>query len=103
MKYAVIQTGGKQYKVFEGETLSVEKLPGQPKAKLSFDQVLLIIDDKKTDFGQPYIKKASVSAEIIEQFKDKKVRVAKFRAKSKYRRVRGHRQQLTKIKIIKIM
>lgn len=102
MKYAVIKTGGQQLKVTEGETLSVAKLEGVAKAKLVFDQVLLVVDDKKVALGQPLVKGAKVTAELVEQKKDKKIRVAKFKAKSRYRRVRGHRQQITKIKIGKI-
>lgn len=102
MKYAVIQTGGQQLKVIEGETLSVAKLEGKAKAKLVFDKILLVVDDKKVSLGKPLVKGAKVTAELLEQKKDKKIRVAKFKAKSRYRRVRGHRQQITKIKIGKI-
>ena len=102
MKYAVIQTGGKQYQVTEGQTLSLEKLNGKPKDKLEFDQVLLVVDDTKVHLGQPVVKGALVTAEILEQKKAKKIRVAKFKAKSRYRRVKGHRQQLTEVKIVKI-
>lgn len=102
MKYAVIQTGGFQIKVSEGETLDVAKLSGKAKDKLVFKEVLLVVDDKTVKLGQPLVKGAEVSAEIVEQKKAKKIRVAKFKAKSRYRRVRGHRQQLTKIKINKI-
>lgn len=102
MKYAVIKSGSQQIKVTEGEILTVAKLAGEAKAKLIFDQVLLVVDDKKVTLGQPLVKGAKVSAELIEQKKDKKIRVAKFKAKARYRRVRGHRQQITKIKIGKI-
>jgi len=102
MKYAVIQTGGKQYKVSEGKTLEVEKLPGKAKAKLTFDKVLLVVDGKKISLGQPLVKTAKVTAQILEQKKGDKIRVAKFKAKSRYRRVQGHRQLLTKLMINKI-
>lgn len=102
MKYAIIKTGGKQYKVSEGETLEIEKIEGKEKDKITFDQILLISQEKKLFIGQPILSKAKVEAEIIEQFKDKKIRVAKFKAKSRYRRVRGHRQQKTRVKILKI-
>ncbi len=102
MKYAVIQTGGKQYQVSEGDTLEVEKLEGKAKAKLTFDKVLLVVDDKKISLGQPLVKGAKVTAEILEQKKGDKIRVAKFKAKSRYRRIQGHRQLLTKLKILKI-
>ncbi|OGD54093.1 50S ribosomal protein L21 [Candidatus Beckwithbacteria bacterium RBG_13_35_6] len=102
MKYAIILTGGKQYKVTEGETLAVDKLLTEAKKKLIFDQVLLIKDNEKLLIGKPFLNKAKVEAELIDQFKDKKIRVAKFKAKSRYRRVRGHRQPMTRIKITKI-
>jgi len=102
MKYAVIQTGSKQYQVSEGDTLEIEKLEGKAKKKITFNQVLLVVDEKKVSLGQPLVKGAKVTAEILEQKKGVKIRVAKFKAKSRYRRVKGHRQQLTKIKINKI-
>ncbi len=102
MKYAVIKVGGQQFKVSEGEELSVNKLPGKAKDKLSFDEVLLAVDGDKVKLGTPTIKGAKVSAAIVDQFKDKKVRILKFKAKSRYRRRQGHRQQLTRIKIVKI-
>ncbi|KKS80090.1 MAG: 50S ribosomal protein L21 [Candidatus Beckwithbacteria bacterium GW2011_GWA2_43_10] len=102
MIYAIIKTGGKQYKVVEGETLKLEKLPGKPKEKIAFKEVLLLVDEKKVHLGQPIVKNAVVSGEIIEQSKDKKIRVAKFKAKSRYRRVHGHRQEITLVKIVKI-
>jgi len=102
MKYAVIKTGGKQYKVQEGDTLEFEKLAGKSKDKIKFDQVLLVVDGDKTTIGKPLVKKALVTAVIVDQIKGKKIRVAKFKAKSRYRLVKGHRQQLTKVKIDKI-
>ena len=100
-KYAVIKTGGKQYLVNEDQILDIEKIKGEKGDKISFDEVLLI-KDKKLSLGKPNLK-AKVKAEIVAQFKDKKIRVAKFKAKSRYRLVRGHRQQKTKVKIFKIL
>ena len=102
MTYAIIKTGGKQYKVVEGETISLEKLPGKPKEKITFKEVLLIVDEKKVHLGQPEVKNAIVTGEIVEQKKDKKIRVAVYKAKSRYRKVKGHRQQITLVKIVKI-
>jgi len=102
MKYAVIKSGSQQFKVTEGYVLDVQKLEGKPKTKLTFNEVLLIVDGDKVSLGQPLVAGAKVTAEIVEQFKDKKIRVAKFKAKSRYRRIQGHRQQMTKIKINKI-
>ena len=102
MKYAVIQINGRQHRVSEGEELAVDKIEGKKGKKLTFDQVLLIVDGKKRQIGNPLVKKAKVTGEIIDQFKDKKIRVATYKAKSRYRRVKGHRTHLTKIKIKKI-
>lgn len=102
MKYAIINTGGKQYKVAEGDELELEKLPGKAKAKITFDQVLLVVSDKKVNLGQPLVKGAKVTATIVEQKKASKIRIAKFKAKSRYRRVKGHRQLITVVKINKI-
>lgn len=102
MKYAVIKTGGQQLRVKEGETLTIAKLPGKAKEKLVFKEVLLVVDGDKIHLGKPLVKGAQVTAELIEQKKDKKIIVIKFKAKSRYRRKQGHRQQITKIKINKI-
>lgn len=101
-QYAVIISGGQQHKVSPNETLAVAKLAGKQKEKIIFSQVLLVVDGDKIKLGQPLVKDAKVQAEIVRQFKGEKIRVAKFKAKSRYRRVRGHRQQLTLVKIVKI-
>jgi len=102
MKYAVIQTGGKQYKVVKDQTISVEKLEGKPKSKITFDKILLYVDGDKVIVGQPNLKSVKVEGVIIDQLKDKKIKIAKFRAKSRYRLTKGHRQQITKVKITSI-
>lgn len=101
-KFAVIQTGGKQYPVLPNQILEIEKIEGKKGKALVFDKVLLLAEGKKVQIGQPFLEKIIVKAEIVEQFKDEKIRVAKFRAKSRYRKVKGHRQKKTKIKIIDI-
>jgi len=101
MKYAVIKTGGKQYKVEEGQTLTVEKLAVEKNNPVEFDEVLLLVDDEKVKVGQPTIE-AKVTAKVVEQFKDKKIDVFKYKAKTGYKRKLGHRQQLTKVLIEKI-
>jgi large subunit ribosomal protein L21 len=103
MKYAVVETGGKQYKTQEGEVLMVEKLTGKEKDKIEFDKVLLVKTDDQLLIGNPFLKNAKVKAEIVRQFKDKKIRIARFKAKSRYRKVKGHRQEKTEIKISKIV
>ncbi len=102
MKYAVVEISGKQYKVAEGEEFEVDKIEGDKGKKLTLDKVLLIVDEKKRKIGKPIVRGAKVTAEILEQFKGKKIRVATYKAKSRYRRVIGHRSQLTRIKIKKI-
>jgi len=101
--FAVIRTGGKQYRVQEGDILDVEKLPAEPNEKFHFNQVLLIADEKDTLVGTPLIERALVRAEILENFKDKKVIVFKKKRRKQYRRMRGHRQPLTRVKIEKII
>lgn len=102
MKYAVIETGGKQYQVSEGETLEVE-LVGEEKGTVSFDKVLLYVDGDAVKVGAPYLEGFSVKAKIEENFKADKVTVGKFKAKSRYRRLRGHRQNYSRVKIDKIV
>ena len=102
MKYAVIQTGGKQYQVTEGDTIEIEKILGKVKDKIDFDKVLLVVNEDKMEIGKPLVKRAVVTAEIVEQKKGLKIRVAKFRAKSRYRKVKGHRQRITVVNIKKI-
>src|SRR4030042_3688061 len=100
--FAIIKTGGKQYKVQVGDVLKVERLPAGAGKTALFDQVLLIGDDKETLIGTPIIEKAVVRAAVIEDFKDKKVIVFKKKRRKQYRRTRGHRQELTRGKILNI-
>jgi len=99
-KIAIIKTGGKQYKVVEGQELKVEKLGQEKGAKIKFD-TLLIADEKKADIGAPSLGE-KVEAEVLEEGKAKKVMVMKFKNKTRYRRNVGHRQPFTKIKITSI-
>ena len=101
--FAVIKTGGKQYKVQVGDILHIEKLIVEEGQKVTFDQVLLIDDNGKTLIGTPFIEDAQVKAEVIENFKDKKVIVFKKKRRKQYKRKRGHRQELTRIKIEEII
>jgi|SRR3989344_9481199 len=101
--WAIIKTGGKQYKVTEGGTLSVEKLPKSNKDSVTFDQVLALATNGRIKIGKPYLTDTHVHAKILENYKDKKIRVVKFKSKSRYLRTRGHRQQKTKILIEKIL
>jgi large subunit ribosomal protein L21 len=96
--YAVIRTGGKQYRVSEGDTLRVEKLPGSVGDSLKFDEVLMVGGDK-VSIGAPLVKGASVAAQITAQGKDKKIIVFKIRRRKNYRRKNGHRQPFTELKV----
>ncbi len=96
--YAVIKTGGKQYRVVEGQLLRVEKLPGQLGDKVTFDQVLMV-GDATAKVGQPLVKGASVAAEITRQGLGEKIVIFKFRRRKNYRRKAGHRQPFTELKI----
>ncbi len=97
--FAVIKTGGKQYKVQQGDVLQVEKLGLEKETTITFDEVLLIEDGKKTLIGTPFVDKAKVHAVIIENFKDDKVIIFKKKRRKQYRRTRGHRQELSRVRI----
>jgi large subunit ribosomal protein L21 len=97
--YAVISTGGKQYKVQPGETVLVEKLAGEAGDKITFDQVLLVADDQQVAVGRPHVDGATVTGEIVEQGLGDKVIVYKFKRRKNYRRKNGHRQAYTAVKI----
>lgn len=99
MKYAVVKTGGKQYKVSEGDIIEVEKLNVEPDKDYSFDKVLLYASDGDVKIGTPLVKNVKVAGEILDNIKGKKIRVAKYKSKVRYRKVYGHRQALTKIQI----
>ena len=102
-KFAIIKTGGKQYLAEEGKEIVIEKIPGKPKDKVEFKEILLFVDGEKIDIGQPLLKSAKVSGEIKEQIKEKKIKVFKYRAKSRYRKTKGHRQNKTRVTIKKII
>jgi large subunit ribosomal protein L21 len=99
MTQAVIETGGKQYLVSPKDKLAVEKLAGKAGETVTFDKVLMTADDSKVNVGKPYLASAKVTAKILEQGKDDKIVVFKYRAKSRYRRKQGHRQQQTVVEI----
>jgi len=100
--YAVVATGGKQYKVEEGDVLRIEKIPGDIGTPLSFDQVLMVSDGQTVQVGRPILKDTAVDAHIVEQGKAKKILVFKFKRRKRYRHKQGHRQQYTAVKIDKI-
>ena len=100
--YAVVKTGGKQYRVAEGDTLRVEKLTGQVGEKVTLGEVLFVGGNGEVKIGTPTLQDVKVTAEILEQGKAKKVIVFKKKRRKSYSRMRGHRQQLTTIKIMEI-
>ncbi len=97
--YAVIQTGGKQYRVAEGDVLRVELLEKEPKQAVSFDKVLLLENGDSITVGQPTVKGASVEAEVIRHDRAKKVIIFKKKRTTTYQRTQGHRQGFTEIRI----
>jgi large subunit ribosomal protein L21 len=101
--YAVIKTGGKQYKVAAGNLIAVEKLAGQAGDAVSFDQVLLVGGDKEPSIGAPLVAGAAVSGEIVEQRRSDKVLVFKKRRRQNSKRTRGHRQSETLVRITEIL
>jgi large subunit ribosomal protein L21 len=99
MAYAVIQTGGKQYRVESGNEIEVEKLDVEVGADIQISEVLLVADGGKIQIGAPFINGAKVEAKVLDQFKGDKVIAFKFRRRKGYHRTVGHRRQLTKLKI----
>ena len=97
--YAIVSSGGKQYKVQKGEILRVEKISGDIGAQVSFDKVLMFSDGENVNIGQPVLENVSVNGHIVEQDKAKKIIVFKYKRRKRYRRKQGHRQQYTAVKI----
>lgn len=100
--YAIIKTGGKQYRVAENDVIIVEKLEADAGASVTFEEVLMVGGDGETKVGKPLLEGASVTGTVVAQKKAKKILVFKYKAKSNYRRRQGHRQPYTKVKIEKI-
>lgn len=101
-KYAVIKLAGKQFIVQENDEFVVDRLETEQGKTFTIKDVLLVKDNDKVTVGTPLISKATVKLKVVEDFKDKKIRVAKFKAKSRYRRVMGHRQQKSKVQVVSI-
>ena len=100
--YAIIKTGGKQYRVQEGDNIFVEKLDADVDSNVVFDQVLAVVNDGDVKVGAPVVEGAKVTAKVLAQGKEKKILVFKYKAKSNYRRRQGHRQPFTKVVIEKL-
>lgn len=101
--YAVVETGGKQYTVKKDTVLKVEKLDKEIGETFSFERVLLLNDGENSHFGKPYLSGASVSATVVDEARDKKIIVLKFKRRKQYLKRQGHRQAYTKIKILDIV
>ncbi|MGI6091084.1 MAG: 50S ribosomal protein L21 [Saccharofermentanales bacterium] len=101
--YAIIMTGGKQYKVREEDELFIEKIAGEAGDKVEFAEVLAVSGDNGLKVGTPLLEGATVEAEIVKQGRHRKIRILKYKAKKQYRRRQGHRQPYTKVKITKIL
>jgi len=100
--YAIVETGGKQYRVTAGQVLRVEKVPGNKGQEVVFEKVLFISNGKETKIGKPYVEGAIVKGTIIKQGKAKKVIVFRFKRRKRYHKKRGHRQYFTAVKIDEI-
>ena len=100
--HAIIETGGKQYKVAEGDTLYIEKLNVEAGDAITFDKVLAVLNGDNATFGAPVVEGATVTANVVKNGKGKKVMVFKYKPKKNYRRRQGHRQPYTKVEITKI-
>jgi large subunit ribosomal protein L21 len=101
--FAVVKTGGKQYKVAEGDVIQVEKLPGDAKAKIELPEVLMICDGAKVTVGSPFVSGAKIAAEVVEQKRSAKLIVFKKKRRQNYRRKKHHRQEYTVLKITGIV
>lgn len=101
--YAVVETGGKQYRVSPGERIMVERLPGRPGESVVFDRVLLVVDDGNVHIGRPLVAGARVEGTIVQQGRGRKIIVFKYKPKERYRRKRGHRQYFTEVQVDRIV
>ena len=100
--FAIIETGGKQYRVSVGQKLKIEKLPNETESTLTFDKVLLVADGEDVRIGMPHVAGAAVKAKILRQGRHDKVIVFKYHSKTRYRKKKGHRQHFTEVEIVSI-
>ena len=100
--YAIIKTGGKQYHVKVGDIIDIEKITGDAKTSITFDQVLMLYSGNNVKVGTPTLTGSHVKAEIVDQVKDKKVFTFKYKKRKNCRRTKGHRQSLSRVKILAI-
>jgi len=102
MKYAIVESGGKQYKAVEGETIEVDRLADEEGADIELERVLMLVDGDDYTVGTPEVEGVKVKATVAEHFKGKKIIVFKYHPKKRYRLKKGHRQQYTRLAIEKI-
>ena len=102
MDYAIFQTGGKQYRVKQGDTIRVESIPGDEGDAIEFDEVLMLSQDGNVSVGAPTVEGARVTTEVVGKGRGKKIIVFKYKAKTRYRRKNGHRQNYTDLRVIGI-
>lgn len=100
--YAIVETGGKQYKLEEGRYLDIELLDAKENEKVTFDKIVMLVNGKKSKVGQPYVAGATVEGKVVKHDKAKKIIVYKQRPKKGYRKKQGHRQQFTRVMVSKI-
>lgn len=101
MKYAVFSSGGKQYLTAEGDRVKIEKIDVEKGKPVEFDKVLLSVDEKKVEFGKPYLK-TKIKGVVEDHSRAKKITVFKYKAKTGYHKTRGHKQHVTEVKISKV-
>lgn len=101
--YAIVESGGRQYRAEEGQSFSVEKLPYEVGEQIELSNVLLLADDAEVQIGQPTVPGASVKATIVDQYRGKKIFVWKYKPKKRYRRRMGHRQSYTRLRVDEIV
>lgn len=101
--YAIIESGGRQYRAEEGHSFSVEKLPYEVGQQIELDKVLLVADGEHVSVGRPYLEGARIKATIVDQYRGPKIFVWKYKPKIRYRRRRGHRQYYTRLRIDEIL
>ena len=100
--YAIIQTGGKQYKVSKGDNIQVELLPDDIDSKVNFDKVLMLNDEGRVEIGTPYLENVQVFGKVVSSGKKDKIKVVKFKRRKRYARTAGHRQSFSEIEITDI-
>jgi large subunit ribosomal protein L21 len=103
MKYAIVQSGGKQYRAVEGSILDVDRLTVEPAKSFQFEEVLMVADDDKIHVGSPTVAGAKVKATVLEHIRGPKVRVFHYKNKMRYRKTQGHRQEYTRVRVEKIV